>query len=129
MISAKTIANVFGATFILVGILGFVPNPVVSPTGIFVVNGMHNMVHLLTGLAFLFGSNLGYARNTTFGIGVYYVLVAILGFLTKSDMLLGIIHINTADRWLHVMLAVVILVGGLLAAPDPKKISANIAAE
>jgi len=129
MIPAKTIANLFGAMFIFVGILGFVPNPIVSPGGIFAVNGMHNMVHPLTGLAFLLGTGLGYPRNTILGIGVYYVLVAILGFFTKGDMLLGIIHINAADRWLHVMLAVVILVGGLLVAPDPKKASANIAAK
>lgn len=129
MISAKPLANVFGAMFIVVGILGFIPNPIVSPSGIFIVNAMHNMVHLLTGFAFLFGSNVGYPRNTTFGIGVYYVLVAILGFFTKGNMLLGIIHINAADRWLHVALALFILAAGLIMARDPQKATVNAPAE
>ncbi len=125
MISAKTLANVFGATFILVGVLGFIPNPIVSPNGIFVVNAMHNMVHLLTGIAFLFGSVLGRPRNTTLGLGAYYVLVVILGFYTKGDMLLGVIHINAADRWLHVALALFILAAGLIMARDPQKATVN----
>ena len=36
-LSAKTAAIVLGAVFILVGILGFIPNPLVSPTGLFAV--------------------------------------------------------------------------------------------
>ena len=52
MLSSKNITIVFGSTFILVGLLGFIPNPLVSANGIFEVNAMHNLVHLLTGAAF-----------------------------------------------------------------------------
>jgi len=34
-----------------------------------------------------------------------------------GDMLLGIIHVNNADKWLHVVLAVVILAAGFML-PD-----------
>ena len=114
MINAKNIALLLGATFVAVGILGFVPNPLVSPTGVFVVNTMHNAVHLLTGAAFLLGVYFGYPRQTTIGIGAYYVAVALIGFVTKGDMMLGLIHINAADRWLHAGLAVAILAAGLI---------------
>lgn len=114
MIKSKNIALLFGATFLAVGLLGFTPNPLVSPTGVFVVNGMHNLVHLLTGAAFLAGVFFGYPRQTTVGIGVYYVAVALIGFFTKSDMMLGLIHINAADRWLHAGLAVAILAAGFV---------------
>lgn len=114
MINAKNIALLFGVIFLAVGVLGFVPNPLVSPTGVFVVNGMHNLVHLLTGAAFLAGAYFGYARQTTIGIGVYYVAVALIGFITKGDMMLGLIHINAADRWLHAGLAVAILTAGFI---------------
>ena len=116
MISAKLIASLFGAVFLLVGLLGFTPNPIVSPDGIFVVNAMHNLVHILTGAAFLAGVYFGYPRATTLGIGVYYIAVALIGLMTEGDMLLGFIHINTADRWLHVGLAVVILAAGFVAS-------------
>lgn len=113
MVSAKVLAQVFGVTFILSGLLGFIPNPIVAPDGIFAVNAAHNLVHVLTGLAFLAGAWLGHGRATVLGIGVAYVGVTILGFLTTGDTLLGLIHINTADRWLHAGLAAAILTSGL----------------
>jgi len=120
MITPLLVARVFGAIFVLVGLLGFVPNPIVSPDGLFAVNTMHNLVHLLTGAAFLAGAQFGYARKTTIGIGIYYVAVTLIGFLTKSDMMLGLIHINVADRWLHAGLAVAILSAGLLFTSSPR---------
>ena len=53
MITSKNISIAFGVTFVLAGLLGFIPNPLVAPDGIFAVNTMHNLVHLLTGAAFL----------------------------------------------------------------------------
>ncbi len=118
MIPAKILTTLFGVTFILAGLLGFVPNPIVAPDGIFAVNAMHNLVHILTGAAFLAGGYLGYARHTVIGIGVAYVAVTALGFLTTGDTLLGLVHINVADRWLHAALAAVILVAGYVATDD-----------
>ena len=44
-LNAKTAAVVLGIVFLAVGILGFFPNPLVSPTGFFVVNTTHNIIH------------------------------------------------------------------------------------
>jgi len=122
MLTSDLISKVFGITFILVGLLGFVPNPIVAPDGIFAVNTMHNFVHVITGAAFLAGRHYGYSRNTLLGIGVAYVIVTIVGFLTSGNMLLGIIHINAADRWLHAGLALVILAAGVIASDDTSEI-------
>lgn len=108
---------ILGIVFILVGILGFIPNPIVSPTGLFVVNTAHNLVHLVSGAVILAGV---YSFGAALGlkiIGVVYAIVAILGLIMGTDMLLGVIAINTADHWLHVALAVVILGAGF-ALPD-----------
>ncbi len=104
----------FGITFIAAGVLGFIPNPLVAADGIFAVNFMHNLVHVLTGSVFLFGAlkSERIARLTTQGVGIAYVGVTILGFLMQGEMLLGLIHINDADKWLHLGLAVVILAAG-----------------
>lgn len=119
MLPSKTLSLVFGVVFILVGILGFIPNPLVSPDGIFAVNTMHNLVHVLTGIVFIVGGRMGYARNTIIGIGIAYVAVTILGFLTpEGSHLLGLVHINQADRWLHAGLAVAILAAGFLSTKD-----------
>jgi hypothetical protein len=50
-------------------------------------------------------------------IGVIYALVAIVGLFTSGDMLLGIMRVNAADHWLHVLLAIVILAARFLL-PD-----------
>ena len=44
-----------------------------------------------------------------------YFGVAILGFLTSGNTLLGLVHINEADRWLHLGLAIAMLLGVFIA--------------
>ena len=121
MARANPACLAFGSVFILAGLLGFVPNPLVAPDGFFAVNAMHNLVHLLTGAAFLFGGLLltGKERLTIQVVAGAYVGVAILGFLTSGDMLLGIVRLNEADRWLHVGLALAILTAALIV-PKPR---------
>ena len=125
--NTRTAGLIIGIVFILVGILGFIPNPLVSFIGLFVVNGAHNIVHLLSGIVILagvysFGSALGLKI-----IGVVYALVAILGLVMGGDMLLGMIAMNMADHWLHVVLAIVILAAGF-ALPDGGTSAARAAA-
>jgi len=115
--NTRTAGQILGIVFVLVGILGFVQNPIVSPTGLFVVNTAHNLVHLLSGVVILagvysFGAGLGLKI-----VGVVYAIVAILGLAMGGDMLLGLIAVNAADHWLHVVLAAVVLLAGF-ALPD-----------
>lgn len=112
-VNAKMAAMILGVIFLAVGVLGFIPNPLVSPSGIFAVNPAHNVVHIVSGLVILGGaySAIG-ARTTLLVVGAVYAVVAILGFVMSGDMLLGTIQVNDADRWLHVLLAVVILAAG-----------------
>jgi hypothetical protein len=120
MLNSKNICLIFAAGFILPGVLGFIPNPIVSPNGLFVVNVAHNLVHLLTGVAFLLGGLIftRYARNFLQAIGIIYVIVSIAGLLTPGEHLLGFIHINTADKWLHVGLAALLLYSGFALGND-----------
>ena len=116
--NTRTAGLILGIVFIVVGILGFIPNPLVSPTGLFMVNTLHNIVHLASGAVILagvysFGAGLGLKI-----IGVVYAIVAILGLIMGGDMLFGI-AMNMADHWLHVVLAVVILLAGF-ALPDDR---------
>lgn len=118
--NAKTAALIIGVVFLLVGILGFFPNPLVSPTGIFAADTAHNLVHLASGVVILAGAYSGLGAALTLKIfGIVYGAVAILGFFTTGNMLLGIILVNHADHWLHALLAVVILAAGFML-PDDK---------
>ena len=122
----RNVCFILGWTFIASGILGFIPNPLVSPDGFFVVNALHNFVHLLTGAAFIFGAIWfeGKEALVVKSIGVAYLAVAGLGFATSGDMLLGMVHINEADRWLHLGLAFAILLPGVLLRSTQRSIHA-----
>lgn len=118
---AKKLGLVLGVVFLLVGLLGFVSNPIVGDMGIFHTNGGHSLVHIITGLLFIFVALK--ATNST-GIvlkvfGIVYLLVAILGFVMlgsqESVSLLGFIDVNSADNYLHVILAVVVFAAGMMA--------------
>ena len=122
MISSKQVCVAFGAAFVLAGVLGFVPNPLLAPDGVFAVNTMHNLVHLLTGAAFLAGGLLlpGKEQATVVTVSVAYLGVAVLGLLTSGDWLLGVVRLNEADRWLHVGLAVAMLTAAFVL---PKRVA------
>jgi Domain of unknown function (DUF4383) len=118
---AKSLGMLFGIVFLVVGILGFVPG--ISPPGadgmpmllnIFMVNTVHSIVHIASGVVFLLASmsGAGAARLWFQIFGAVYALVAILGFMTPNGMLLGLISNNPADTWLHVVLAVAMLAIG-----------------
>lgn len=120
---AKTLALVFGYVFLIVGILGFFSNPIVGQSGIFHTDLNHNIVHLLSGIIFLW---VGYAAASKAGtvmkiFGVVYLLVAVLGFVLAPNggSILGLIDTNVADTYLHVVLGVVILLAGIKASKSP----------
>jgi hypothetical protein len=115
----KAAAIIFGIVFLAVGILGFVPGVTTNDMllGIFMVNAAHSVVHVASGVIFLIAGMAGPgASRTWFRIfGVVYAVVAILGFMTPSGMLLGLISNNMAVTWLHVILAVAMLFFGFVA--------------
>jgi Domain of unknown function (DUF4383) len=107
--------------FVAVGALGFVPAlvPDGKLLGLFEVNAMHNLVHLVTGvIAILVGINGESASQMFFRIfGVIYALVAVLGLFYGEQPLLGTIANNQADVGLHAVIAVVALYLGFALRP------------
>jgi hypothetical protein len=114
----KKLAVVFGIVFVLVGILGFFNNPVVSSantSAIFLTDAVHNIVHLLVGIVLLIAASMG-SRSSALWFkifGVVYVILFIDG-LVEKDMLVGFIHQNMNDTWLHLVLGLVLLGAGFL---------------
>jgi hypothetical protein len=110
-------AKVFGAVFLLIGVLGFVPalNPDGNLLGIFHVNALHNVVHLASGLVALiagFAATDRYAKVYFQVFGVVYALVAVLGFVYGDNNILGLVASNMADTLLHVVIAIATLTLG-----------------
>ena len=100
-------ALVFGAVYVLVGILGFI-DPLVSDDdkllGIFGITPLHNVAHLAVGALLLFGSRApDTARMVNLVVGVVYLLLGILGLfgiLIEDGQAIDLNN-NAADTVLH----------------------------
>jgi Domain of unknown function (DUF4383) len=120
--SAKTpgqlFALVFGAIYVLVGILGFI-DPLVNDQdkllGLFGVNALHNVAHLTVGALLLFGSRApDTARMVNLVVGVVYLLLGVLGLfgtLIQEGEALDLNN-NAADTALHFATAALALYFG-----------------
>jgi hypothetical protein len=125
----QRVAQLFGVVFLLVGILGFVTTGMnmdasmeTAPRllGLFPVNALHNVVHLLFGVWGLMAarSAAGATQFAKVGGGIYIVL-AVLGFVAPTTF--GLIPIGGHDIWLHGLLGVALLYFGVTAG---KKVAA-----
>jgi len=123
----RTVATIFGAIYILVGLLGFLVTSNVgfaAPEGgrllgIFEVNPLHNIVHLLIGAVLLYAGNksVAIARKANIGVGAAYLLVGILGlFIAGTDA--NFLALNHADHFLHFGSALILLIVGLTQDKD-----------
>lgn len=118
----RLLATVFGAVYLLVGLLGFTVTGGVSffatqgglLLGLFEVNIFHNVAHLLIGAALLIAGlsaiPASKAVNTT--IGAAYLLLGIIGLFLVGTAA-NILAINVADNYLHFASAIVLLAVGI----------------
>ena len=106
------VCKIVGAVFVIVAIWGFIAGDRVL---IFHVNTAHNLVHMISGVVALACGFAGYKPARTFCLvfGAVYGLVAVLGFAGVPQVI-ELLHLNTADNWLHAGLAAVFLLAGLL---------------
>jgi hypothetical protein len=82
VVMVRAVASVFGVSFLAVGLLGFVLNPTGGELlGIFAVNVLHNLVHLLFGIFGIAAVLVGRSRIYLQGVGVIYLLLTVLGFV------------------------------------------------
>jgi arginine exporter protein ArgO len=117
----QLIATVVGAVFILVGILGFIPgitthysdmafaghDSMAKLLGIFMVSILHNVVHLLFGVAGLASARTAAtARTYLIAGGVVYLVLWIYGLVVDQMSSANFVPVNTADNWLHFVLGV-----------------------
>ena len=118
----RIVATVFGAVYLLVGLLGFavtggvgfISNEGGLLLGIFEVNPLHNIAHLLIGAALLIAglANARAAKGVNTTVGAVYLLLGIVGFFLTGTAA-NILALNVPDHFLHLASAVVLLGVGL----------------
>jgi len=121
-VQARRFAQVFGAVYVVVGLLGFVVTGFsgFAATGghkllLFGVNPLHNLVHIAVGSVWLLASRRETtAREASALIGAVYLVVGILGlFLAGGSSELNLLNLNQPDNLLHFASALAALYFGL----------------
>ena len=136
----RNAAKAVGAVFLLVGILGFVPgitqdiyplnlfghdpkaNEHALLLGIFEVSVLHNIVHLLFGVAGLaMAKNYKSATSFLIGGGVVYLVLTVYGWLLGDHKgAANFVPFNNADNWLHLLLGLGMIALGMIGARAAK---------
>ena len=122
--STRTFALIFGIVFLLVGLAGFVPG-LLQPMhpqhgelavdsfsgqllGLFPVNILHNIVHILFGVwGLLAYKSLSASKGYAKGVAIIYAVLTIAGFIPTLDTMFGLVPLYGNDIWLHALLAAV----------------------
>ncbi|GAA2702471.1 DUF4383 domain-containing protein [Nonomuraea recticatena] len=125
-----------GVVFLLVGVLGFVPGVTSNYDslrfaghhsdalllGLFQVSILHNIVHLLFGVAgILLARTRGAARAYLIGGGLVYLLLWLYGMVINHQSPANFVPVNPADNWLHLILGLGMIALGYVLALQPGK--------
>ena len=115
---ATLVCKIMGVIFVFIAIWGFVDG---SKVLVFHVNTMHNLVHLASGILALICAFTSYKAAKMFSIifGIVYGLVAILGFM-DVQFINDLLHLNDADDFLHIGIALLFLGAAFLPMPPPR---------
>jgi hypothetical protein len=131
----RRFALIYGIVFLLAGIAGFVPG-LLQPLetghpeltldsgagrllGLFPVNVLHNLVHVLFGIWGLVAqrsvpASIAYAR----AVAVIYAILLVMGLIPGLETTFGLIPLWGHDVWLHGLLAAVAAYFGFVARAD-----------
>lgn len=130
----QTAALAVGATFLLVGVLGFIPGITTDYDqmtfaghesgaellGVFQVSILHNLVHLLFGIAGLaMARTVSGARLYLIGGGAIYLVLWLYGLVIDHGSTANFVPVNNADDWLHLVLGLGMIALGLLTTRRP----------
>ncbi|MGA5421686.1 DUF4383 domain-containing protein [Streptomyces lavendulocolor] len=122
-------ALLVGIVFLLVGVLGFIPgittdydslefashDSEAKLLGVFQVSVLHNLVHVLFGLAGLAMARTAPAARSYLVVGgLIYLALWLYGLFIDHDSSANFVPVNTADNWLHFALGVGMVALGLL---------------
>lgn len=125
----RTAALAVSVVFLLVGAAGFIPGITTGYGdmtfaghhseahlfGVFQVSILHNIVHLLFGVAgLLLARTANGARTFLIGGGAVYLVLWLYGLIVGEESAANFVPLNGADDWLHLGLGLGMPALGLL---------------
>jgi hypothetical protein len=125
----RYIALALGVIYLVVGIIGFIPALYTSPPagaphvdataaygllfGLFPVNALHDVLHIVVGLAgILCYASLRASRYYGRILFLVFGLLTVAGFMPTVNTLNGLVPLYSGDTWLHAATALVGAIAG-----------------
>ena len=103
----KTYGLILGIVLGVVGLWGFLTNSIL---GIFGVNTLQSVLHLIAAVTGIYAGTKGDGLSYAMVIGWIGVLLGILGFVpATAGLLMQYFNINMAITWLHLVIGIVSL--------------------
>ncbi len=124
---AKTLSFISGVILVLLGLLGFISNPLVGANALFVADGAHNLIRIILGVILL-AVALWASESSVLWlklIGVITFLLGLIGILTVPAIggtLLGIAGTNGASNWLNLIVGALIFTAGKYGKDDMRNV-------
>lgn len=117
--SGQKITFAFGLFYVAIGILGFVPGITSNGLllGIFAVNTLHNITHLVIGALLVWGSRSAMVTTVNKAMAVVFAILVVGSFIAP---IVEQVPLNPPDTALH--LASLLLTGylGFVAKPSAR---------
>lgn len=115
---AKTLAVIFGIILVLLGLLGFVSNPLIGSGALFATDAVLNVLNLILGVILLV---VAFYRSGASALwlkilGAVIFLWGLIGILTvpaSGGVVLGVAAVNGATNWLDLIFGVIIFITGM----------------
>ena len=120
--NTRTFALVWGIIFLVIAAGGFLPGVTLMPPhshpdvtvdalfgyelGLFAVNVLHSIVHLIFGLwGVVAYRSLSAAKTYARVVAVFYGVLMVMGLIPGLDTMFGLVPLFGNDVWLHLILA------------------------
>lgn len=133
----QMLARFWGVVFVVVGLLGF--DPVVTHVddlglagpdsdaelfGLFQVSVLHNVLHLLLGVAGIaLARTWEGGRAFLLGAALTYLALFVLGLVTSATSDANFVPTNGADDILHLVFGILLLLGWVVNMDDRDRVS------
>jgi hypothetical protein len=120
---SKTLAIILGVILVLLGLLGFISNPLIGANALFAADGVHNLIHIVLGAVLLIVAVWSSMDSVLWLkiVGAVVFLLGLIGIFTvpsEGGMLIGIAYTNSASNWLHLIAGIVIFIAGIYGTDD-----------
>lgn len=112
---ARTVPAALGGVYGVLGVVGFIVDG--RLLGLFDVNEMLNLVHVVVGGVLLYGAtSTSTAILLSRRIGIGLIVIGLLGFVAADGF--GVMPLGGNDIWLHLSTGAILLANGIFETDD-----------